>query len=288
MSLDRRSFMATSLGILAGPAAGLSMSTLASPAMASSLAGLDPVLLLRKLKLRSDDGLLFWWLQGPKIGQTGATLTPLYTSSVGTIQRVRLLEDGGLELTQLEMIFMLDLETGEALEEWRNPYTGELIPVAFNPVGPLTLRYRADNSRLLPTELGGTPLESTATSYPPVIVGDDIFLRDESVARVFTPGRATPFEVNDIAIYHGSVRNIADPAVTMGEATVFFAEVTGWQRWMNMGDRPGNLTSRMAGRKCRSYVDFPEAWRARLAEVAPRIAADPVGALDQPAGRFER
>ena len=288
MSLDRRSFLSTSLGMLAVPAAGLAMPTLAQAASESSQAALDPILLLRKLKLRSDDGVMFWWLQGPKLGQVGATLTPLYTSSVGSIQRVRLLEDGGLELTHLEMIFMLDLETGEALDEWRNPYTGEVIPVTFNPVGPITLRYQADNSRVLPTEVGGTPLEATATSYPPIIVGDDVFLRDESVARVFTPGRKTPFEVNDIAIYHGSMRDIADPAVAMGGATVFFGEVTGWQGWMNMGDRPGSLTSRMVGRKCRNYADLPEAWRARLSEVAPRIADDPIGALDRPAARFER
>jgi hypothetical protein len=255
---------------------------------AASVSQPDPVTLLRKLKLRTDDGVLFWWLEGPKIGQVGATLTPLYTSSVGTVQRVRLLEDGGLELTQLEMIFMLDLETGRRLDVWRNPYTGEERPVSFNPVGPVTLRYRADNTRILPTELGGTPLEATATSHPPLIVGDDVFLRDESVARVFTAGRETPFEVNDIALYHGSLRNLADPAVTMGEATVFFAEVTGWQRWMNMGDRPGNLTSRMVGRKCARYDDLPAAWRQSLAEVAPQIAEDPVAALDRPAGRFER
>lgn len=274
--------------MLAVPAAGLAMPNPASAASAQGQPELDPLLLARKLKLRSDDGLIFWWLQGPKIGQVGTTLTPLYTSSVGTIQRVRQLADGGLEVTTLEMIFMLDLETGEALDEWRNPYTGEVIPLTFNPVGPMTIRYRADNSRVLPTELGGTPLESTATIHPPIMVGDDVFLRDESVARVFTPGRATPFEVNDIAIYHGSMANLSSPAVTMGEAAVFFAEVTGWQQWMKMGDRPGNLTSRMAGRKCRSYADLPEAWRARLARVAPGIAADPAGALDRPAGRFER
>jgi hypothetical protein len=94
--------------------------------------------------------------------------------------------------------------------------------------------------------------------------------------------------VNDIATYHGSLANLADPAVTLGEATVSFAEVTDWQRWMRMGDLQGTLTSRLSGRKVRRYEDLPGAWRARLAEVAPRIAADPIGSLDGPAPRFER
>ena len=69
---------------------------------------------------------------------------------------------------------------------------------------------------------------------------------------------------------------------------MFFAEVTGWQRWMNMGDRPGNLTSRLTGRKVRRYEDLPQRWREHLAAVAPKIAADPIAALDGPAARFDR
>jgi hypothetical protein len=175
-----------------------------------------------------------------------------------------------------------------SVERWRNPYTGETLDVPFAPVGPATVHYRPDNTRDLPTELGGTRLEATATIHPPVIIGDDVLQRDESRARVFTPGRAQPFEVHDHATYHGSLANLGDPDVTIGEATVSFADVTGWQRWMNMGERPGGITGRLFGRKLRRYEDLPAAWRARLAQVAPQIAADPVAALDAPAAKFER
>jgi hypothetical protein len=286
VTLDRRTALAATLGALVGASADARAD--AAPARKARHPAPDPVTLYRKLHLRTDDGVLFWWLQGPKIGQVGTTLTPLYTNSVGTIQRIRHRDDGGFDLTQLEMVIMFDLETGEPLEKWRNPYTGEVLPIRFNPFGPATTRYRADNSRVLPTEIGGTPLQATATIHAPLIVGDDVFQRDESVARVLTPGRAQPFEVNDIAVYHGSLANLSDPAVTVGDATVFFAEVTGWQRWMNMGDRPGNLTSRLTGRKVRSFGDLPEGWRARLAQVAPQIAADPIAALDKPAAKFDR
>ncbi len=287
MSLDRRDVLVgTALGALA--LTDHSSDAEAAPRKGPVFPAPDDVTLYRKLHLRSDDGLLFWWLQGPKIGQVGTTLTPLFTNLVGTIQKIRYLPDGGFELTQLEMVIAQDLETGAPLESWKNPYTGETLPVRVNPVGPTTTRYRADNSRVLPKEIGGTPIEATATTHAPIIVGDDVFLRDESTARVFTPGRTTPFEVNDIAVYHGSLANLSDPKVKIGEATVFFAEVTGWQRWMKMGDRPGNLTSRLGGRKVRRYDDLPEAWRQRIAQIAPQIAADPIGALDKPAAKFDR
>ncbi len=278
MAIDRRQ-------LIAGAAAAGLLTTGPRSAAASSI---DAVTLYRKLRFRTDDGLVYWWLQGPKIGQVGTTLTSLYTNSVGTIQRVRHREDGGFDLTTLEMVLSLDLETGEPLEAWLNPYTGEMLPTRFSPLGPSVAHFGADNARVRPTEIGGAPIESGGVTHPPIVVGDDVFLRDESTARVFTPGRKTPFEVNDIAVYHGSLANLADPAVTNAEATVFFAEVTGWQRWMNMGDRPGNLTSRLAGRKVDRYEELPEAWRAQLAKVAPRIAEDPIGALDRPAAAFDR
>jgi hypothetical protein len=302
-SNTRREWLKTTAGTLvagaafgaAGPVvAADAVATAVAPAAAQGTGALDParaadrLQLYRKLRYRTDDGLVWWWLQGPKYGQVGTTLTPLFTLVVGTLMRMRHRADGGFDLTTLEMVFLADVASGARLAEWRNPYTGETLPVKFDPLGPSTVAYRADNSRVLPTEIGGARLEASARSSEPLVVGDDVYVRDESTARVFSPGRTTPFEVNDISTYHGSLRELRDPGVTMARATVSFAEVTGWQRWMNMGERPGNLTSRSAGAKVADFAAMPANWRAMLAEVAPRIAADPVAALEGPAARFTR
>jgi hypothetical protein len=295
--LDRRTWFKFAAGAASGavlgaavaaqPDASLGKAGATAPRPASA-PGFDPIQLYRKLRFRGDAGLVWWWLQGPKYGQVGTTLTPLFTMLVGTLQRFTPRAEGGFDLTSLEMVFLADLDTGARLTQWRNPYTGETLPVRFAPLGPSTVRYRPDNSRILPTEIGGARIESSARSSEPLVVGDDVFVRDESTARVFTPGRTIPFEVNDLSTYHGSLRNLTDPAVTMGTATVSFAEVTGWQRWMNMGDRPGNLTSRSSGAKVAGFQWMPANWRGMLAEVAPQIAADPVAALEAPAARFDR
>ena len=288
MPVNRRELMLrAAVGGLAGPMwAGTAQAAATSASRADTRR--DPAALFHKLHFRTDDGVIFWWLMGPKIGQVGTTLTPLYTNCVGTVQRLKHHADGSFDVTHLEMIVMLDLESGLPLEQWVNPYTGKSMPARHNILGPVTTRYRADGSRVLPTEIGGTPVESSAKTAAPMIVGDDVFIRDESVARVFSPGRKTPFEVNDIAVYHGSLANLADEAVTVGDATVFFAEVTSWQRWMQMDDAPGSLTSRLTGRKVRRFEDLPEVFRRKLAQMSPQIAADPVAALDRPAPKFDR
>jgi hypothetical protein len=297
----RRRFLAGAAG---ASATGLAAAGGLAPSAAVAAAGAPPrpgttgpldlasapgrQLAYRKLRYRTDEGLVFWWLEGPKIGQVGATLTPLYTNHVGTIMRIRPRADGGFDVTSLEIVFMSDLASGAPLESWVNPYTGERLPARVRPVGPTTVSYAADNSRVLPTELGGSRLEASATTHAPIVTGDDVFLRDESVARVWSPGATRPFEVNDIAVYHGSLSNLGDPRTTSGDAIVFFAEVTSWQRWMNMGDRPGSLTSRLGGRKVARYEDMPAFWREQLARLAPEVARDPAGALDRPAAKFER
>lgn len=283
-ALSRRELVTRSL-TMGGAAL---VSSVAGTASASTNGKIDATTLHRKLRFRTDAGLVFWWLQGIKYGQVGTTLTPLYTNLVGTIQRVRPTDDGGFDMTMLEMVITLDVDGDKPLSEWTNPYTNEVRPVSFSPVGPTTVRYRADDSRVVPETLGGARLESEAQIHPPVIVGDDVFMSEVIRARVYRPEREQPFEVNDMSHYHGSLAELTDPDVTMGAAAVSFAEVTGWQSWMNMGDRPGNLTSRTFGRKVSSFDMMPEKWRTLLAEKAPHIAADPAASLDMPAGEFVR
>lgn len=272
--LGRRAVLAT------GAAAGL------LPAAAKAApAGSN---LYRKLQYRTDDGLVFWWMRGPKYGQVGTTLTPLFNIEVGTIQRIRHTPDGGFVVTALEAVFLSDNDTGKRLTTWRNPYTDEVLNVKFAPVGPSTITYRPDNSRVLPTQIGGARMEATSSISPPLIEGDDVFFRHTSNARVFSPGRTTPFEVNDMSIVNGSLKDLSDPKVKVGKAEVFYAEVTGWQRWLNMGERPGNMTSRSAGAKVSSLDEMPDRWRAMLREAAPDLAADPVAALDKPAAKYDR
>ncbi len=284
--ISRRDILGASVAL-----GGLGLSS-AMPKNSSASTGadtsFDPVSMHRKLRFRTDAGLVFWWLQGVKYGQVGTTLTPLYTNLVGTIQRVQPTADGGFDMTMLEMVIILDVDGRAPLSAWTNPYTGEVLPVSFRPVGPTNIHYRADDSRVTPKELGGAKLESEASIHPPVIVGDDVFMSEVIRARVYRPEREEPFEVNDMSHYHGSLSELVDPEITMASATVSFAEVTGWQSWMKMGSRPGNLTSRTFGRKVSSFDMMPEKWRTLLAEKAPEIAANPAASLDRPAAEFVR
>ncbi|MFT7287929.1 MAG: hypothetical protein ACI87W_002044 [Halieaceae bacterium] len=274
-------------------AAGLMMGTATnSPGSRAASSALDRVVLHRKLRFRTDAGLVFWWLRGIKYGQTDTTLTPLYSNHVGTIMRVEPRADGGMDVTSLEVTVPTQVDGDSPLREWTNPYTGETLAVTVRPVGPMKVSYSADGSRVFPAELGGARLETEAQSMAPVIVGDDAFFSELIRARVYRPGRDRPYVVNDISHYHGSLAELTDPDTVSASATVSFAEVTSWQNWMNMGAQPGTLTSRTVGAKASAYSDMPGIWRRAVAEMLPELSAqledDPASVLERAAAEFDR
>ena len=292
-AISRRDLLAgAAAGLVAGAALQPSAGHAASPITPAGAGAIDAVQTHRKLKYRTDAGLVFWWLRGVKYGQVGTTLTPLFTNHTGTIQRIEPTDDGGFDLSYLEVTIATVVDNDTPLKAWKNPYTGEVLPVKVRPMGPTTVHYRADNSRVIPETIGGSPIEATSEVTGPYVVGDDVFISEVIQARVYRSGPENPFVVNDMSHYHGSLAELSSPATTMAAATVSFGEITGWQKWMNMGDRPGNLTSRTFGKKAASYSQMPEAWLKGVAlaepELAEELARDPLAALNRQQATFDR
>jgi hypothetical protein len=88
--------------------------------------------------------------------------------------------------------------------------------------------------------------------------------------------------INDISTISGPARAALDPSVTWVDAKLQSSDITGWPRWMKMGDRPGGVTLRGVGGKVRRFADMPADWLSMLRAVRPDIAADPVAALERP------
>ena len=273
------------------------------PLQAAPSAPLDPdvqadvILALRKLRYRADDGIVFWWIVGSKYIQVGSSLTLLYNMHVGTAMRVKNSDGGTFGVTSLETVFYTDPAGGAELKEWKNPYTGATVAVPIDMVGPITLFYRPDGTPIMPTEIGGAPLQAEAHIGPAVVAGDDVWVRDDSTARVTGKDpAAAPFVVNDWATYAGKVSDVRNAKLMSAPATVTLQEVTGFQRWMQMGDtaeaKTGNLFSRGVGRKVASYAEMPPIWRGLVAahfpDIARELASNPNKALDRATAKFER
>lgn len=276
-----------------GLALGVPMAVAAAPARSVG-ALLDPhqaedfALISRKVRFRTDDGLTFAWLFGTKYGQVGGELRPLMNMEAGSISRVRNTANG-FEVTALERTFYTDLTTRKRLTKWVNPYTGETIPITRGPVGPTTVRYRADGTRELPTEFGGAKFEGRSDTLLVSAVGDDIWISNDSTVKLTRDnGAGNAFHVTEWSISHARLSEVSPASVRGVESRIHLQEVTSWPIWMRMGEQPGVVTSRGVGIKVLEFERLPATWREMLAQTNPEIARDPARALDRPPARFEQ
>lgn len=242
---------------------------------------------LRRIRYVGDDRLFFWWLKGVRYGQRDNALTPLFAVNVLSILRLRSDGEDAFTPSSLELVVNSDRESGQALSVWRNPYTGEAIPVRSIPVGPVRQPHTIDGYRP-PETLGGAKLNARSSFGPFEVVGDDVWMNGDSTAEVTQPDGGAPFRVNDLATYHASRRDLEAMSRPFVPATVSFEAVTGWQRWMGMKGMPGGCFVRAAGRKIQRLEDAPTDLLALMQAAHPAILADPAAALDKPEFRFDR
>lgn len=248
----------------------------------------DLAYIAQKVRFRLDEGLVFAWLFGTKYGQVGPVLTPLLNIESGAISRVRHHAEG-FAITTWERTFYTAIEDETPLRTWRNPYTQQEIPIRRGPSGPSTVLYRPDGSRVVDAQIGGAALEANTITRLIRISGDHVWISNDTNAIVTRQGDNNGrFQVTEWSTLHASLAKIADPATHSVDAEVSLQEVTSWAAWMNMGDRPGVVTSRGVGRKVLAFDQMPDSWTRLLAEHHPEIAHQPELALDAVAKPFEQ
>ncbi len=241
----------------------------------------------RKMHFALHERPLFWWIKATKYGLVDDEITALYQMDIASFFELESDRDGFIRRS-LEIVYSTDVESGELLTEWENPYTGAVVPVSHTPIGPTRMRY-GPQGRELPTSLPGAQLEShheTALN----VEGDGIWFRDDTSAVVTQlDGKSPkPFRVYDWSTYHSKLSDVVDKSTDSAPCTIAFQAISGWQRWMGMGAAPGNLLSRGSGQKVAAFDDLPSSFRTLLAENHSEIADDPIGALGMDQFRFER
>jgi hypothetical protein len=242
----------------------------------------------RRMRFATHEQTFFWWMRGTRYAVIDHRPEPLFEMHVGTIMRCRDLADGRYAVTALEIVFNADPSTGQLVERWLNPYTGETLDMRPTPVGPTRTEYSAEGERA-PPQLPGSRIDTRSRAARPVVVGDDVWLTHDQYATVTpTEGAAREFRVADLATYRARLSDVVGADAAHVDCDVSYVDVTNWPRWMKMGDRPGTRLGRAAGRKVRRYEEMPAPWREFVAARFPQIAANPAAALDLPPFRFER
>ncbi|NBC35963.1 DUF1838 domain-containing protein [Novosphingobium sp. FSY-8] len=276
--------------IRAGLGAGVGVAALgmAPRALAATPDLTDPAVrhqVIRRIRYRTDDGLVFWWIRGEYFAAVNSVLTPLYGMCFGSIQQVTGRPDGGFDIRQIEMGFRMMPGGRERMTQFTNPFTGAQVPVPFAPVGPQVIHYSADGVPTVASEFAGSRLEFSPYPDPPYVSGDKVMLPYRAQSRVVTPNAADRV-VNDVALFYAQADVALDPRVTSAPAMLHLSDVSSWSRWMQMGERPGMVVMRGIGGKATSLADMPQDWRAMVDAYDPALLRDPVATLARAPYRY--
>ncbi len=235
----------------------------------------------RKLRYGFDDRLVYWYINAVRYGLMDSQFTPLWNMHVGFIAEATDAQDG-FTTKGLTAIFYTDLESGQLLDTFTNPYTGERIPVNQPGMRKNTSRYsKTGPIRNRPERPGMTMAEFEGIG-PAWVIGDDVWCRDDGGFRAEpTTDEGRLLHINDWTTYHGSISEVSSADVTSANATQTFNDINTWPSWLNMGDSPGNYISRGFGRKSWSIQGMPPTWRWIVSELYPKEYADIRGYIEE-------
>lgn len=236
----------------------------------------DLYVIHRKLNYTFDDRLVFWFIDAVRNGLVDTQFTPLWNMHVGFISSIKDIDQERFEVKTMSAIFYSDLETGELLEAFDNPYTGERIKVRQPSLGVSARTFNRKGMMPSRAPRPGMTMNEFGDIGPAWVTGDDVWCRGDTGFRAEPTGdEGRLLQVNDWTTFHGSMREVSDPSVQSAHATKTFNDINTWPGWLNMGDHPGNYVSRGFGRKSWSIDDMPDAWKQFMRDRYPKEYIDP-------------
>ncbi|MGM0628224.1 MAG: DUF1838 family protein [Candidatus Fermentibacterota bacterium] len=209
------------------------------------------------------DEVVFYWTGDIYSFVPGQQSRHLFAADGYNIGRLE--EHGnGYRLLTREVFVYRDPDTGEILEEWANPYTGDTVGVIHvwnDPVNSYMPRSQGDWEFSMPyTELPGGEISwnlDILLAYPSPLPADSF--PEYSGSNLYQGAELFHFFV--------SRDDLADTTLTTVSCRLSWTRFGQWLPWMRMADRSGYLVYHCAGAKLPGgFEALPEDIRALVAD----------------------
>lgn len=196
----------------------------------------------------------------------------LYGYEGCSVRRTYLRPDGKFETKARSWLFYKDLETGEYIKEFHNPYTDKKVPVPFFRAG-ITAEVLGPNG--LEFERNFT-MKSTVFGKPIrldfLTVGDQAMITRHTFTE-YTPAGAkksrTEFTMD---AWHCTLADLANPRLPRIPSSYAWTSITEWQTWLGMPPEiEGQLLWRSEGATVKSIEELPERFVAHCMAENPEL-----------------
>ncbi|MEQ9109371.1 MAG: DUF1838 family protein [Rhodospirillaceae bacterium] len=239
----------------------------------------DQLTALIKMRASMDNRIVMGGVKGYYYGVVNNKMTPLYGVLAGTLATYKQVDEWNYEGASFEVAYFTDWETGELLETFDNPYTGETVEVPQTRSGPSKLflslegrRAPSDNPALAGLDINHrfiTPRNDNGT----VVLVEEI--------RVGTPdGFSGPsFHYNEVTTYRAQMADVANPDVMLANDSTHFNGIVSWRPWLKMSGHPGHLFGTATGGRFETIEDYPPYYVELTNKHHPDVFSDPAALL---------
>jgi hypothetical protein len=239
-------------------------------------------------------------------------LIPLFGYTGTGVMQSKIDDDGNMWIRGKETGYFTDLVTGDIMETWKNPFTGETVEVFnfYNPRmgGKLTAempRFAMGSVKDEPTLMNEGTEQNNGGSVPFVlpfqIFGDDLMLEwdyaheytnpvtPEGWPKASTGPRISPSEHFTFTMSLNEAQDRSEPSIRYNAG---FSRLSQWWPWMHMGGSDVQdevLFGRMFSHKgLKGYADVPPKVLAYIEKHAPEFLVPPTDwPLEMPRGTWE-
>ncbi len=263
-----------SLFVAAGLAAGAMLA--AQPASAQMLDPNDPQDALEISKrlqcgVSADEPAVYHW-SGNIYGRSPGVRDKLLFKGEGmNIRRCVEVTDPergtGWRLISREIMLMLDPETGEVVDEWENPYTGETVTVMQIHNDPVNGRPN------FPVGRDGSPfkLSTMRESGPYVFIPFEVPLfYPNPLAGDYQNYVGNSYHAMEIFDFAALKSDLYDSSKPTAYPMISWVRISPWAPWMEMGGRPGHMVFNAMGQKLPGgFEELPNVLKNEIRENYP-------------------
>jgi hypothetical protein len=321
MQHERRDFLKGFAGVGAAGAMGMALSSMSEQARAGGHAktqyGRGPAIKgpyldlttgrgnqLAYARLQSDIDFgkqKFFWFRGYVAGNRPMKKIDNLIGAQGFgVIRLNERDDGVIERMCREIILYTDLRTGEVLEEWDNPYTGETVNVVQVSNDPYN--YTIDKYFPPPPQFGGLNKEKAPPKIPFILpwYQNGNRLDMEIHIHLAYPSALQPdkwpresagpiAQVSEMFAHHVTAEDMQNPDITSLDYSGTWNRVTPWLPWMLMGQMPGHCMYQCFMGTCghpsevlsRSAVDYAEKNYPKYFEAPTTMEGESLSSLER-------
>ncbi len=183
----------------------------------------------------------------------------------------------GYKLVSREILLYKDVDTGEVLKTWENPWTGEEVEVMHVANDPVNFEAYEIGRDGQPTTFGGD------------IIGDR-FQMSFTVPLFYPNPLASEYQKQIGGTYHatemfnflGKLDDLLTEGNTTTDVAVGWARMSDWLPWMNMAGRDGIIYMHTAGRKLGNWDELSDTMKSEIRNHYPEYVGPPPADDDRP------